>query len=83
MLTCHLFAIEYHADPRHYFSQLHAEDGAVLLDSGKPNSQRGRYDLLSAWPLATITPHKNESHSCNNCQHAKPRMTLNCLLPAA
>ena len=61
MLTCHLFAIEYHADPRHYFSQLHAEDGAVLLDSGKPNSQRGRYDLLSAWPLATITPHKNES----------------------
>lgn len=61
MLTCHLFAIEYHADPRHYFSQLHAEDGAVLLDSGKPNSQRGRYDLLSAWPLATITPDKHES----------------------
>ena len=61
MLTCHLFAIEYHADPRHYFSQLHAEDGAVLLDSGKPDSQRGRYDLLSAWPLATITPKSHES----------------------
>ena len=61
MLTCHLFALEYHADPRHYFSQLHAEDGAVLLDSGKPNSQRGRYDILSAWPLASITPHKHES----------------------
>ena len=61
MLTCHLFALEYHADARHYFSQLHAEDGALLLDSGKPKSQRGRYDLLSAWPLARISPHKDET----------------------
>ncbi len=61
MLTCHLFAVEYHADPRHYFSKVHAAEGAVLLDSGKPNSQRGSYDIISAWPLQTITPQANES----------------------
>lgn len=61
MLTCNLFALEYHADPRHYFSQLHAAEGAVLLDSGKPASQRGRYDILSAWPLQTITADINQS----------------------
>lgn len=61
MLICHLIALEYYADPRRYFSQLHAEDGALLLDSGKPSSQRGRYDILSAWPLQTIQPAANES----------------------
>ena len=60
MLTCHLFAVEYHADPRHYFARVHATDGAVLLDSGKPKSQRGRYDILSAWPLESISPQLNQ-----------------------
>lgn len=63
MLTCHLFTLEYHADPCHYFSRVHATEGAVLLDSGQPTSQRGRYDLISAEPLESITPQTNESSS--------------------
>lgn len=60
MLTCQLFALDYHADPSHYFAKVHAQSGAVLLDSGHPVSQRGRFDILSAWPLTSITPEPNE-----------------------
>lgn len=60
MLTCQLFALDYHADPSHHFEKVHAQNGAVLLDSGQPNSQRGRFDILSAWPLTTIRPEHNE-----------------------
>jgi para-aminobenzoate synthetase component 1 len=35
--------------------------GAVLLDSGRPTADRGRFDLLSAWPLDTLQPVANES----------------------
>jgi para-aminobenzoate synthetase component 1 len=35
--------------------------GAVLLDSGRPTADRGRFDLLSAWPLDTLQPDANES----------------------
>ena len=61
MLTCQLFALDYHADPAHHFEKVHAQCGAVLLDCGHPVSQRGRFDILSAWPLASITPSPAES----------------------
>ena len=60
MLTCYLLPLTYHADPAHYFQQVHHAAGAVLLDSSQPISQRGRFDLLSAWPLASISPHPQE-----------------------
>ena len=61
MLTCQLFPLEYHADPAHYFQHIHNQNGAVLLDSGYPVSQRGRFDILSAEPLQLITPQADES----------------------
>jgi len=61
MLTCQLFPLSYHADPAYYFQHVHAQAGAVLLDSGQPISQRGRFDLISAWPLASITPNVEEA----------------------
>ena len=61
MLTCQLFALDYHADPTHHFKKVHAQSGAVLLDSGHPVSQRGRFDIISAWPLTSITPSPAES----------------------
>lgn len=61
MHTCQLFPLEYQADPAHYFQQVQAQPGAVLLDSGHPTSQRGRFDLLSAYPLTSITPTDTES----------------------
>ncbi len=33
----------------------------MLLDSGRPNAERGRYDLLSAWPLAQLAVLPDES----------------------
>ncbi|HKM37264.1 MAG TPA: aminodeoxychorismate synthase component I [Thiopseudomonas sp.] len=60
MPTCQLFPLDYHADPAHYFQQIHTQTGAVLLDSGYPVSQRGRFDILSAQPLQSITPQANE-----------------------
>ncbi len=60
MLTCQLFPLEYHADPAYYFQHIHNQTGAVLLDSGYPVSQRGRFDILSAEPLQSITPQPDE-----------------------
>lgn len=61
MHTCQLFPLDYHSNPAHYFQQVHALPGAVLLDSGYPGSQRGRFDLFSAWPLTSIRPKFEES----------------------
>lgn len=54
MLTCSVHPLLYHANPAHYFAAIRHAPGAVLLDSGRPTAERGRYDLLSAWPLATL-----------------------------
>ena len=61
MRTCQLFPLAYQADPAHYFQQVQAQAGAILLDSGHPVSQRGRFDLISAEPLASITPNPKEA----------------------
>ncbi len=61
MLTCQLIPLDYHIDPAHYFEHVQAQSGAVLLDSGHPVSQRGRFDIISAEPLLTITPEQTES----------------------
>lgn len=61
MPTCQLFQLEYQADPTRYFQHVHAQVGAILLDSGQPSSERGRFDIISAQPLASITPKPIES----------------------
>ena len=50
MSICQLHALPYRADPAAYFSRIRQAPGAVLLDAGHPHGERGRYDLLSAWP---------------------------------
>lgn len=61
MLTCHIHALPYQPDPGGYFQRLHQAPGAVLLDAGRPMATRGRYDLMSAWPLAELAPTPDES----------------------
>ena len=61
MTTCTLHPLPYHADPAHWFERIRHAPGAVLLDSGRPAAERGRYDLLSAWPLRTLQPASGES----------------------
>lgn len=55
MLTCSVHPLPYRTNPAEYFAAIEHAPGAVLLDSGRPSAERGRYDLLSAWPLAQLT----------------------------
>jgi len=61
MPDCFLYPLPYQEDPGERFALIHREPGAVLLDAGRPIATRGRYDLLSAWPLAELAPTADES----------------------
>ncbi len=47
--------LPYQSDPTVPFSQLAHEPWAVLLDSGYPHINRGRYDIFAARPTRTLT----------------------------
>ncbi len=61
MPTCSVHPLPYHADPSGYFARVRVAPGAVLLDSGRPTADRGRFDLLSAWPMEALLPVADES----------------------
>ena len=61
MPSCLVQSLPYQPDPAAYFQHIAQAPGAVLLDAGRPDAQRGRYDLLSAWPLASLAPAPAES----------------------
>lgn len=61
MPTCTLHPLPYQADPARYFDCIRHAPGAVLLDSARPGAERGRFDLLSAWPLRRLVVHAGES----------------------
>ncbi|SDJ86978.1 aminodeoxychorismate synthase component I [Pseudomonas indica] len=61
MPTCFVHPLPYRADPADYFAAIRHAPGAVLLDAGRPLAERGRYDLISAWPLAELAAAPDES----------------------
>ncbi|WP_152222569.1 aminodeoxychorismate synthase component I [Pseudomonas sp. SCB32] len=61
MPHCFIHPLPYQEDPGDRFALIHRAPGAVLLDAGRPFATRGRYDLLSAWPLAELAPTADES----------------------
>ena len=61
MPSCSLHPLPYRTDPSDYFQRIRQAPGAVLLDAGRPSATRGRYDLMSAWPLAELAPTPDES----------------------
>ena len=61
MPLCTLHPLPYKADPAHWFERIRHAPGAVLLDSGRPVAERGRFDILSAWPSAIFEPARSES----------------------
>ena len=61
MLTCSVYPLPYLANPADYFAAIRHAPGAVLLDSGRPVAERGRYDLLSAWPVEELSVRADES----------------------
>jgi para-aminobenzoate synthetase component 1 len=46
--------LPYLADPCGYFARIRHRRGAVLLDSARPYSHEGRFDLLSSDPVAQV-----------------------------
>ena len=61
MPNCLVVNLPYRSDPAAYFQRVLGAPGAVLLDAGWPHAQRGRYDLISAWPLAELATQRDES----------------------
>ncbi len=61
MSTCSVHPLPYRPDPADYFAVIRHAPGAILLDSGRPVAERGRYDLLSAWPEEELTVLPDES----------------------
>ena len=55
MLTCSIQPLAYTSNPGVYFERIRHEPGAILLDSGCPQATRGRYDILSAWPVEQLS----------------------------
>ena len=60
MPTCTLHPLPYQPDPAAYFARLRQAPGAILLDSARPGAERGRFDLLSAWPVQHLQAHPGE-----------------------
>ncbi|GHB11994.1 aminodeoxychorismate synthase component I [Modicisalibacter luteus] len=58
-------SLPYHADPLERFSRLRHREGAVLLDSGRPEGPGGRYDILTSDPLATLEVDTNGKVHCD------------------
>ena len=61
MTLCSLDPLPFFATPAQGFERVRHAPGAVLLDSGRPGAERGRFDLFSAWPLEQLTPSLQES----------------------
>lgn len=71
--------LHYIVDSTLYFERLSTEVGAVFLDSGRPTSTVGRYDIMSAWPEQIFQPEINESA---DCYFARIRKALSSMVPA-
>ncbi len=54
-LRLQAYQLAYPNDPLRYFSRLRGLPGAVLLDSGAPSTEAGRFDVFSALPVAELT----------------------------
>ncbi|KFE51384.1 aminodeoxychorismate synthase component I [Pseudomonas syringae] len=83
MPTCSIVPLPYCPNPADYFSRLRHAPGAVLLDSGRPIAERGRFDVLSAWTLEQLQPEPQESGAAflTRCRASLARLG-NAQLPA-
>lgn len=61
MPLCAIHPLPYQPDPSSRFGRIRHAPCAVLLDSGQPVAQRGRFDLMSAWPRGILETAQDES----------------------
>lgn len=59
------FSIAYSVTTTEYFERLRPLGGAILLDSGKPSSERGRFDILVAAPMASLVYSRGKLRGVN------------------
>ena len=52
-----LYNLPYFSDSADLFAPFAACEGAVFLDSGRPRSTQGRYDIISGKPVCTLVTH--------------------------
>jgi para-aminobenzoate synthetase component 1 len=62
-------SIPYHANPEHYFTQLCDLTDFMWLDSGRPQSSQGRYDIFSALAIDHAIVGPTGEFSCKNNDH--------------
>src|SRR3982750_3511945 len=62
LATAQLTPIPYHPDSVNWFSLIRHLPLAIWLDSGRPRSLYGRYDILSAAPALQFNTHGNLTH---------------------
>lgn len=60
-MSSQYYPLPYVADTSGYFACIHAAPGAIWLDSGRPRSTAGRYDICSAWPSHQLQMQQGES----------------------
>lgn len=75
--TVQLFALPYLPSTAEYFSRIHQAPQAIFLDSGQPQAERGRFDIVSAWPLQVLSPQSTETGAAylQRCRQALARLT--------
>lgn len=56
-----LQALPYYPDSTHLFSKIADRPWSVFLDSGRPDSDHGRYDIIATDPVATIVSRNGSS----------------------
>lgn len=61
--------LTYQADTTHLFALISDKPWAILLDSGQPHSQYGRYDILVADPFMTLSTVEDASGVHTKIQH--------------
>ncbi len=90
MPTCSIVPLPYCPNPAEYFSRIRHAPGAVLLDSGRPVAERGRFDVLSAWPMEQLLPKPQETGAAflTRCRASLARLgqaqlPVGCELPYA
>lgn len=61
MPICSLHPLPYSPVPTHMFARIRHAPGAMLLDSGRPVAGRGRFDIVTAWPLVQWVTNAEEA----------------------
>lgn len=58
----HILSFPYQQDAEPLFARLRHLEGAIWLDSGKPRSLQGRFDIISAQPEYWLEAHRGVAH---------------------